>query len=107
MSIYNVGDLDFRTYRNLAAADFLLVFLCRPAYLHLAIPVRNTVICGRVIAEYGKRALVLVNRMEAIVADGQLVLRDGVGLALLVLKAPALKIGVKPLDALSIHNFTF
>ena len=100
MGFYKSKNPDFCTDPDLAPADFLVFLFGLSANLHLEIAGRFSVNGWRIVVKYRKRAFILVDGMEAFVADGQLILGDGVGLARLVLEAPASQVTIKAFDAL-------
>ena len=100
MGFHKAENPDFCTHLNLASANFLAILLGLSANLHLEIAGQLSVNGWRIVVEHRKRAFILVDGIEAFVADGQIILWDGVGLAGLVFEAPASQIAVKAFDAL-------
>ena len=100
MGLHESKGPDFRADLYLRSADLLVVLLRPAANLYRVITGRLSVNGWRIVVEHCKRTFVLVDGVEAPVADGQLILWDAVGLAGLVLEALAGHVAVEAFDAL-------
>ena len=70
MGFHKSKDADFCTHLNLTPANLLVLFFGLSANLHLEIAGRLSVNGWRIVFEHRERAFVLVDGVEAFVADG-------------------------------------
>ena len=70
MGFYKTENPDFCTHLNLTPADFLILLFGLSANLHFEISGRLAVNGWRIVVEHCKRAFILVDGVEAPVADG-------------------------------------